>query len=81
MVEMKLVKHLIFSLVLIGGMSVASMAQKGGDQKPPPKNPPPVINPGKGNPTPAPKGGDKPKKPGGGTALVIKRDENLIYSA
>lgn len=63
---MKLVKQILFALVLVAGLSVASMAQKGEGDKKPPKGNPPVINPGqkpppKENP---PKGGDKPKKPG-----------------
>ena len=76
---MKLVKQILFTLILVAGLSVASMAQKGGGdgKNPPPKNPPPVINPGKGNPPPRenpPKGGgDKPKKPG--FAFIVRRDE------
>jgi hypothetical protein len=76
---MKFVKKILFLLILLVGLSVASMAQKPDDPKknPPPKNPPPVINPGKGNPNP-PKGDNKPKKPNGGVAIVLRRKENGI---
>lgn len=72
---MNVVKNILFALVLVAGLSVASMAQKGGDdQKRPPKNPPPVIDPGKKPPpqNPPKGGGDKPKKPG--MAFIIKRE-------
>jgi hypothetical protein len=78
---MNVVKKILCALVLVGGLSVASMAQKGGDgKKPPPKGNPPVIDPGK-KPPPQnpPRGGDKPKKPG--MAFIIKREESLIYLA
>jgi hypothetical protein len=73
---MKFLKKILFIFVLLGGLSVASMAQKNDDQKkPPPKNPPPVINPGKGNQNPPPKGGgDKPKKPSGAEAVLWRKD-------
>jgi len=78
--EMKLVKKLLFMFVLAVGLSVAAMAQKGGDgPKRPPKEAPPVINPGKGNQPPPrenPKGGDKPKKPG--MDAVIWRKEGIL---
>jgi hypothetical protein len=60
---MKFVKKILFMFALVAGLSVVSMAQKG-DQKPPPKEHPPVINPREKPPpreTPRP---DKPKKPG-----------------
>jgi len=73
---MKFVKKILFVFVLLGGLSLASMAQKNDDPKKlPPKNPPPVINPGKGNQNP-PKGDNKPKKPNGGAAVVFWRSEN-----
>jgi hypothetical protein len=70
---MKLVKQILFALIMVVGLSVASMAQKGGDDKknPPPKEKPPVINPGKGNPQP--RETPKPKKPG--MAFFVWRDE------
>ena len=79
---MNAVKKLLFALVLVGGLSVASMAQKGGDGKnPPPKGNPPVINPGQKPPpqNPPKGGGDKPKKPG--MAFVIKLEETFTELA
>jgi hypothetical protein len=76
---MNVVKKILFTLVLVAGLSVASMAQKGGDGKGnrPPKGNPPVINPGQKPPpqNPPKGGGDKPKKPG--MAFIIKREEIL----
>ena len=76
---MKFVKQLLFASLLVTGLSVAAMAQKGDPPRKPPKDNPPVVNPGKGNPQPreTPKGGDKPKKPGGFEA-VIKREDLLV---
>ena len=69
------VKKILFMFVLVVGLSLTSMAQKGDDKKKtPPKGNAPVINPGKGNNPPPrgnPKGGDKPKKPGGGEAFLL----------
>ena len=72
---MKLVKKILFVFALVAGLSVASMAQKGGDgPKTPPKQNPPVVvpkeKPPKENP---PKGGDKPKKPG--FSAAVKRED------
>lgn len=66
------------ALVLVGGLSVASMAQKGQDPKkgPPPKEKPPVINPGKNNPPP-PKNDDKHKKPGGYEAVLFLKENKI----
>ena len=75
---MKLAKHILFALIMVVGLSVATMAQKGGDgQKPPPKEKPPVIDPGKKPPpqNPPKGGGDKPKKPG--FAFFVRLDENI----
>jgi len=58
---MKTLRQLIFIFVAITGLTLAVSAQKNNQQKPP-KDPPPVINPGK-PPKPPPKD-DKPKKPG-----------------
>ena len=77
---MKLVKKILFMFVLVAGLSVAAMAQKGGDkQKPPPKERPPVINPGKGNPPPRenPPRGDKPKRPGIEAIAKPREQENV----
>ena len=73
----KVVKKILMALVLVGGLSVASMAQRGQDpKKPPPKQPPPVINPGKQNPPPK-NGGDKPKKPGRGEAFFLLKENRI----
>jgi len=73
---MKVLKYFLFTLLLMTGLSVAAMAQKG---DPPKKPPPPVVVPGKGNPPPreAPKDGDKPKKPHGEEA-VLKREDLMV---
>jgi len=74
----KIVKKILMALVLVGGLSVASMAQRDGDkQRPPKKPPPPVINPGKNNPPPPKNGGDKPKKPGRGEALFLIKENRI----
>ena len=74
----KVVKKILMALVLVGGLSVASMAQRDGDkQRPPKKPPPPVINPGKNNPPPPKNGGDKPKKPGRGEALFLIKENRI----
>lgn len=67
-------------LLLVAGLSVGAMAQKGDGPKKPPKENPPVVVPGKGNPQPreTPKPG--PKKPGGFEA-AIKREEIVITLA
>ena len=73
---MRFVTQFLFMLMLVIGLSVAALAQKGDPPKRPPKENPPVVNPGKGNPPPRenPKGGDKPKKPGGIDAAVWRED-------
>jgi hypothetical protein len=76
---MKFIKRILFVFVLVGGLSVASMAQKGGGgQKPPPKGNTPVVvpreKPPKENP---PRGGDKPKKPGMDAMIWRKETSNI----
>jgi len=75
---MKFIKHTVFTLLLLAGLSVAAMAQRDGDRQkpPPPKGNPPVVVPGKGNPPPreSPKGDDKHKKPGGYEAVLRRED-------
>jgi hypothetical protein len=68
---MKLVKQIMFMLVLTAGLSLSAMGQKGGDQKkPPPKGNPPVINPREKPPREnPPREEKKPKKPGMAFAL------------
>ena len=61
MKAMRVLKKILFTFVLVTGMSFAVSAQKDDQKKPPPKPPPPVINPGEGKKPP--KNDDKPKKP------------------
>jgi hypothetical protein len=72
---MKFVKKILFAFVLVAGLSVASMAQKGGGdgKKPPPKGNPPVVVPKEKPPKENPPKG--PKKPGGEFEAVVKRDD------
>lgn len=57
---------------MLVGLALTASAQKDGDKKPPPKNPP-VINPAPPkNPPP-----DKPKKPGFALVVFISRDLDL----
>jgi hypothetical protein len=76
MIVMKFIKQLIFSSMLVIGLSLAVSAQRD-DQKKPPKDPP-VVTPGgpkkpKDNPPPRDSGGDKGrgggKKPGFSTII------------
>ncbi len=68
---MKSLRQIIFTSMMVIGLAFSVSAQKGDDQKKPPKGNPPVIRPGdkppRGNP---PKGDDKPKKPGMSLYLV-----------
>ncbi|MEP6946373.1 MAG: hypothetical protein ABJA02_10680 [Acidobacteriota bacterium] len=67
---MKLLKNILFMLTVVVGLSLAVSAQKNdGQNKPPPKERPPVINPQPKNPPPD---SNKPKKPG--FAVVIFKD-------
>ena len=63
---MKVLRKILLICGLVAGLSVAAMAQKDGDKKPP-KPPPPVVNPA----PPKPKGNDQPKKPHGAEAAVL----------
>ena len=68
-----LIKKSLFMVVLVAGLSVASMAQKGGQdpKKPPPKPSPPVVTPREK----PPRGDEKPKKPGGFEAQVVFKED------
>jgi hypothetical protein len=73
-----LVKKLLFIFVVVGGLSVASMAQKDDRQKPPPKDgKPPVINPREKPPPQNPPKGEKPKKPGESEALLWTKENKI----
>ncbi|HTH37160.1 MAG TPA: hypothetical protein VL572_04300 [Pyrinomonadaceae bacterium] len=69
--------NIVLSLVMVIGLSVAVSAQRGNDQKkPPPKGDSPKVEPReKPPPRNNPRGGDKPKKPGSGFALVWRNEE------
>jgi hypothetical protein len=74
---MRVIRHILFSFVMVAGLSLAVSAQKNDDQKkPPPKDPPPVINPQPKNP---PSDSNKPKKPG--FAMVIFRTPDMTELA
>ncbi|HEX3101122.1 MAG TPA: hypothetical protein VHQ01_05000 [Pyrinomonadaceae bacterium] len=60
---MKVLQKILFTCSFVFGITFAVSAQKDGDRKPPPKDPPPVINPQPKNPPP--KQEPTPKKPGG----------------
>jgi len=60
---MKTLRQLIFIFVAVAGLTLGAAAQEN-DQKKPPKDPPPVINPGDKKPKDKPPKDTKPKKPG-----------------
>lgn len=74
---MKILKHLIFTAVFLIGLSTAAMAQKDGPKRPP-KDPPTINAPDKGNkPKQNPKGNsgkDRGKKPG--MAFYFREEDN-----
>lgn len=71
--------HILLSIVMVIGMSVAVSAQRGNDQKkPPPKQgDAPKVEP-RDKPPPRPRGGDKPKKPGSGFAVIWRNEETRL---
>ncbi|HTK27665.1 MAG TPA: hypothetical protein VL327_13955 [Pyrinomonadaceae bacterium] len=75
---MKIFKNLIFTAVFLIGLSTAAMAQKDGPKRPP-KNPPTINAPDKGNkPKENPKGNNDRggKKPG--LAVYFRESDNAI---
>lgn len=60
---MKTLRQLLFIFAAVAGLTFGVSAQKH-DQKKPPKDPPPVINPGQKPPKERPPKETKPKKPG-----------------
>jgi hypothetical protein len=73
---MRNLREIIFMFVMVVGLSLSVSAQKD-DQKRPPKDPAPKVNPGekppRGNPPPK-----DPKKPGMEMYLAAaKREDNL----
>lgn len=77
---MKKFLHIFSSFVLLVGLTLAVSAQRGNDQKkPPPKGDAPKVEPReKPPPRNNPRGGDKPKKPGSGFALVWRNEETRL---
>ena len=71
---MRVLKGILLTLILMAGLSLSVAAQKGGQEKPPPKENTPRVDPGK-KPPPPPRGGDKPKKPGMAMEIGIARRE------
>lgn len=70
---MKVLQQILFSLVVVLGLSLAVAAQKDGPKKPtPPKDPPPVVNP-KPKPPEKPPEGQGPKKPG--FAVIVWKED------
>ena len=69
---MKVLQKIIFSFVMVIGLSLAASAQKPDDKKPtPPKEKPPVVTPA---PTKPPPDTNKPKKPPGEEVAFWKRE-------
>ena len=63
---MRVLQKILFSCVMVVGLSIAVFAQKDEPKKKPPKQDPPVINPAPQKPPP--KKDDKQKKP---SALIV----------
>lgn len=56
-IVMKILKQILFTLLIVGTFSLGALAQKTDDKKnPPPKDPPPKV-------VPRPKNDEKPKNP------------------
>ena len=69
---MKILKQILFALVVVAGLSVGVSAQKGGGQRPPKEQP--KIEP---KPKQTPKGDQKPKKPGYAFVIALPEDLDL----
>jgi len=68
---MKVLRHILYTFLMVTCLSLAVSAQKDDQKKPPPKDPPPVINPQPKNPPPD---SNKPKKPGIALVVIKTRD-------
>lgn len=64
-IVMKNLKHILFTLLIVGTFSLAAMAQSDDKKNPPPKDPPPKVvpKPKDEKPKNPPPDKDKPKKP------------------
>ena len=69
---MRVLQKILFSFVMVVGLSIAVSAQKDEQKKPPPKQTPPVITPA---PTKPPKKDDKSKR--SFADLIIASKETL----
>jgi len=69
---MKILRHIIFILIAVAGLTFSASAQRNSNQNRPPKDPP-VIKPNenkvKPKETPTPRGREKPQKPGMTTVI------------
>lgn len=81
---MKIFRKILFTLMVVAGLTLSASAQKD-DQKKPPKERPPVIDPAKKPPREnpprdnPPREGDKPKKPGiYGFVVLRERGRNEV---
>ena len=70
---MKILKQILFILVVVAGLSLGVSAQKGGGGQRPPKEPRPI----KPQPKPSPKGDQKPNKPGYAFVIALPEDLHL----
>ena len=73
MAVMRILKQILFIMVVVTGLSLGVSAQKGGGQRPP-KDRPPKIEP---KPKQTPKGDQKPKKPGYAFVIALPEEHNL----
>ena len=73
MAVMKILKQILFILVLVAGMSLGVSAQKGGGQRPPKEQP--KIEP---KPKQTPKGDQRPKKPGYAFVIALPEEKDLV---
>jgi hypothetical protein len=79
--KMKILKQLLFTFAIVVGFSLTAFAQKDNQEKPPPKEKPPVVNPGEKPPREKPpendRGNDKPKKP---NAILVKTENGFAIT-
>jgi hypothetical protein len=82
LIEMKILKQILFTFAVVVGLSLTAFAQKGdGDRKPPKKEKPPVVNPEQKPPREKPRDNDRNndnrgKKPG--MAFIKTEDETEV---
>lgn len=69
-----MLKQILFTFAIVVGFSLTAFAQKDQDKPRPPKEQPPVVNPGEKPKPPKPDNEDKPKKP---NVIFVKIGTNL----